>query len=216
MSSWVRGDRLIMGLPGLGRGPEGPAVFRALASPRKPPPNTIQTPRAGQMQGAQLCQPVPGSPCNWSRAPGLASGIGQRRRGEPSAVGSEALAWLGVAAPRGGSQAKHSFLGGHCPWRTGAGIRQGQGRNAGPGAGRRAASPGPVHSGRTVIGRGECSGALGSQPQEPGPWWVPQGFRIQCPVYLKGWPHTPAALSPLWPCWGPQEHLKFFEPTLLA
>lgn len=112
-------DNRQMGWPGLGRGREGPAVFRALASPRKPPPNNTQTPRAGQMQSAQLCQPVPGSPCNWSQAFPLAFGIGQRRGEEPSAVGSQALAWPGSPSSEQrtgrGTKARHSFLWGRCP-----------------------------------------------------------------------------------------------------
>lgn len=127
MSSSVYDNRQ-MGWPGLERGREGTAVFKALASPRKPPPNTTQTPRAGQMQSAQLCQPVPGSLCNWSQAFHLAFGIGQRRGEEPSAVGSQALAWPGspsseqglVEEPKPGIHSSGAAV----PQETAAGIRQ--------------------------------------------------------------------------------------------
>lgn len=96
--SSVCGDRP-MGLPGLGRGAEGPAVFRALASPRKPPPNTLHTPS----------QPVPGSSRNWSQA--LCSTLGLAK-GEKGQVRLVQNLWPGLEVPagRGGTKARHSSL----------------------------------------------------------------------------------------------------------
>lgn len=176
LSSWACGDRLTAGLPGLGRGPEGPAVFRALASPRKPPPNTIQTPRAGQMQGAQLSQRprvIGAEPRAWL--------LELAKEGEESQVQLVQKPWPGWESQLRGEEAKPSIhsSGGHCPWRTGAGIRQGQGRNAGPGAGQR------LHQAQCIPGghnrEGRVFWRLGENPGgwAPGARFMvgPPGFR---------------------------------------
>lgn len=103
------------------------------------------------------------------------------KEGEESPVQLVQKPWPGWESQLRGEGAKPSIpsSGGHCPWRTGAGIGQGQGRNAGPGAGQRLHQAQCTPGGHTREGRVFWS--LGENPggSAPGARFMvgPPGFQ---------------------------------------